>query len=31
MGNPTEDLEMINKLKAKMKKVMEENDILRKK
>lgn len=31
MGNPTEDLEMINKLKTKMKKVMEENDTLRKK
>jgi hypothetical protein len=31
MGNPTEDLEMINKLKTKMKKIMEDNDALRKK
>lgn len=31
MGNPAEDLEMINKLKAKMRKLMEDNDTLRKK
>lgn len=31
MGNPTEDLEMINKLKTKMKKVLEENEHLRRK
>jgi hypothetical protein len=31
MGNPTADLEMISKLKTKLRKVMEENDALRKK
>lgn len=31
MGNPAEDKELINKLKAKLKKVLEENDMLRKK
>lgn len=31
MGNPAEDLQMINKLKNKMKKLMQENENLRKK
>lgn len=31
LGNPTEDKDLINKLKNKLKKVLEENDQLRKK
>lgn len=31
MSNPTEDLEVINKLKTKLKKIMADNDHLRKK